>query len=203
MSSGRLTFAIGAALLGLLGAAIAVVGTAEGAEATPATEVKVVNGAETPALAVPVTAPAPLPVAVAGAEPVLVQDVSSGVQPVHVGSGSSELTIASGQLAAFSTFQVPAGKRLVIEHFSGRLILPTGQQSRGATIDTRTATLDGTATTQRSHYDFQPDANYFFVEGLVKRYADPGTTVQVTVFRNATSGAGSFRWSLSGYLVDV
>jgi hypothetical protein len=209
MSSGRVTVGIGIALLGLLGGAVAVVGTAEGADAAPATEVKVVNGAETPALAVPITAPAPLPVTgslavtVGGSEPLLVQDVSSGVQPVHVGSGSGELTIASGQLAAFTTFQVPAGKRLVIEHFSGRLILPAGQLSRGATIDTRTVTLDGTATTQRSHFDFEPDANYFFVNDLVKRYADTGTAVQVTVFRNATAGSGSFRWSLSGYLVDV
>ena len=207
MSSGRVTVGVGAALLGLLAGAAAVVGTAEGAGAQSAGDVRVVNGAETPALAVPVTASAPLPVSgslgVTADEPLLVQDVSSGVQPVHVGSGSAELTIPNGQLAASSMFAVPADKRLVIEHFSGRLILPAGQLSRGATVDTRTAAVNGTATTQRSHFDFQPDANYFFLNNVVKRYADPGTTVQVTVFRNGTTGTGMFRWSLSGYLVDV
>ncbi|MGB8910102.1 MAG: hypothetical protein WCC84_15260 [Candidatus Cybelea sp.] len=99
---------------------------------------------------------------------------------------------------------VPSGKRLVIEYVSGEAFLPTGQTCLFSVI-----TTIGGASVGTSHYLVSYAMGNFgapdcFVAGQVVRlFADPGTTVMLRADRDAASGAGIARMSLSGQLVDA
>ena len=118
---------------------------------------------------------------------------------------SADLGFADGSSNSFSFFgfTVPAGKRLVIETISAELFVPVGQQV--------------TALINTSMNNFQPFVwlpfTYKFTNNsedgyiatiAVRMYSDPGTTPEVTIFRNSTQGLttqGAVQ--CFGYLVDL
>jgi hypothetical protein len=91
-----------------------------------------------------------------------------------------------------SQFNVPAGKRLVIEYVSARLTTPVGQASA---IGFNTTTNGIGAT---SYIPTEEGAGERIVGRRVWLTADPGSTV---LYQSA--GAASGDMVLSGYLVDV
>src|SRR4029077_12980696 len=94
------------------------------------------------------------------------------------------------------SFQVPAGKRLVIEYYSG----PPQDLSGGAAGMVLTTTAGGTFV----QYVVYVNANTTNqVNQIARIYADPATTVEASSFNagGATSTAGFV--TVSGHLVNV
>ena len=100
---------------------------------------------------------------------------------------------------------VPAGKRLVIEHVSVRAELPPGQTARATIV----VSLNGEAAT---HYLVmvgqgtvisQPTNRAVFVASQEMRlYVDAATGPGVNVERDNANEPGNAYASISGYLVD-
>jgi hypothetical protein len=113
------------------------------------------------------------------------------------------LVFNSGDSGAFQPFQVPAGKRLVIEHVSARAALTEGQQLTETSIET----LQVGGGSVIKHYfvaSFQASvpgvADYYAISQQTRLYAVGG--VQVRAFRSNTTGTAQMNISVSGYLVD-
>jgi hypothetical protein len=141
-------------------------------------------------------------------DPVRVRNVNDAIQPVQV--STTCLTSTLGCLPTI--YNVPVGKRLVIEYASlGVCILP----GQSATLNIATTTggqsanhyLNGTpaaAGPGTAAIGCNSGASSFVATGQqVKIYADAGTGVVVTGERNSTVGSANFHFSISGYLVDV
>jgi hypothetical protein len=103
-----------------------------------------------------------------------------------------------------ATFTVPAGKRLVIEVVSYSLFLPTGTRPTLNFIDVSTANSNQSPVSYYVPVSLQGNngtEDVFTGNSLTRLYADPGSTVDVAVRSNSTSGLASV--SVSGYLVNV
>ncbi len=99
---------------------------------------------------------------------------------------------------------VPAGKRLVIEHVSVRIELALGQTARASIA----VSLNGKTA---SHYLVmvgqgtvigQPDRAVFVTSQEMRLYVDPGTRPGVNVERDNANQLGNAYASISGQLVD-
>jgi hypothetical protein len=178
-------FALAAACLAIAALSLALYGGTPVAAVTNAIkQVQVVNSPTQP-----------IPMVVSDASQPIQAVVNPGTQPIPVtisGAGGTTGTavqataiIAGDQATTVSAvlYQVPAGKRLVIEYVSS----VSDSSLRSISI---TTTVGGS------------QAEWFFTSGmgnLVRMYADPGTNVGASVYH----GTGLVRILMSGYLVDA
>ncbi|MGH7287441.1 MAG: hypothetical protein ACREI8_05415 [Myxococcota bacterium] len=185
----------------LLVAAIALLapltGRAQPAVVGPTKPVLVVNS---PAEPVPVDGT----VSVEG--PVTVTDADNpAFQPFQ----NEELfSIPAGSLGDDESFTVPSGKRLVIEFVSFKLVVPTGQKPtfNWVRINGSTGSVDFFfPLTVQATGDLIGGVNsdIFIGSSETRLYADPGSTVGLSVRRDADVSTGSASVSVSGHLVDL
>jgi hypothetical protein len=143
-------------------------------------------------------------------DPVRVRSVNDALQPIAVTAFCTSQASIGCSPSVF--YQVPAGKRLVIEYASFRVCVLPGQAT-GMSIRT---TVGGNLVT---HYlDSAPasagpgsfnlacnaGASTFAQRGQqVRLYADAGTFVGVEGDRDSPVGSAAFTLAISGYLVDV
>jgi hypothetical protein len=132
------------------------------------------------------------------ADPVAVRDAAVW-NAVHV----SESLRTAEALSQHPVFNVPAGKRLVIEFVSVVLEVPHDEWA-GVAIENR---LNGAAA--RNWLELgrlrRVSSDRFTASEQVRLYADPGTVVQVFLARDPLGAGGEMVGSinLSGYLVDL
>lgn len=117
-----------------------------------------------------------------------------------------DLAIPAGSLFSdILVYQVPSGKRLVIEFVTAKLLVPSGQAGKLVNV---AVTVAGTGAsfalplTEVAEADTAAGVLYVASQ-LTKIYADPGTLVVVEPVRDATSGTSGGRIALAGYLVDA
>jgi hypothetical protein len=114
------------------------------------------------------------------------------------------ISFTAGRLEGFGSFQVPSGKRLVVEHVSARVALPNGQRI----IESRIETLQAGGGAMARHYltahveGSRPGAgDYFSVSQDMRLYAVGA--VRFGFFRTSDSNVGLVNATVSGYLVDL
>ncbi len=106
-------------------------------------------------------------------------------------------------LSATTSFFVPAGKRLVIEHVSGTALIDT----EGEVVEflVATTTNDMYATHRLSFFSIGSAGGFtkgYTVSQRMTLYADSNTDVVFYAHRNLP-GLGAMHVSVSGYLVDL
>src|SRR5215207_4673536 len=114
------------------------------------------------------------------------------------------LTGVPGSYGALQIAQVPAGKRLVIEHVAVSGVTPTGQRifanlstGLGSFIAHHPLVVHAQGTNENGEAEFA-------ISQQVRLYADPGTAVTLYATRSSTSGMAVVLYAtVSGYLVDV
>jgi hypothetical protein len=133
----------------------------------------------------------------------LVSISGTGGQPFHpptTGSG----TIVNFAMTGDASFEVPAKKLLVIEHIYIFLPLPSGQTPYWSYLETVAGGVTNRHRLKKLEPYASPNGGTFIMSEEVTFYADPGSTVTLTVSRAPyQAGAAHFAWSLSGYLVDA
>jgi hypothetical protein len=134
-------------------------------------------------------------------DPALVRDVDNpGRDPFQI---QLPVPIAAGTNAPNAVFQVPAGKRLVIEYVSAMGNVPVGQRVQFVNVNTFSSgslVFHYLRATEMGTSSATPGVGYIASEA-VRFYADPGTQVRVAVNRNDGAGTGTFTIAVSGYLV--
>jgi hypothetical protein len=108
------------------------------------------------------------------------------------------VNIDAGTTGNLNSFDVPAGKRLVIESVAGTVFLPAGQYVRISTIRTDFSLADFYLV--GNPVAGQTDSVTVFNHSL-KLYAD--RNVEFSVNRTGSTGSGLAVLSVSGYLVDI
>ncbi len=133
----------------------------------------------------------------------LVSVSGSGGQPWQ---RSGSFNITDGQAGGGESFAVPTGKLLVIEHVSGLVRLPTGQDPFQAYISTRAGGVDAWHRLSRlssTTYNNAAGDRFLFSQEMTA-YAGPNNNMGINVQRFPyTTGAGVVEYVLSGYLVDA
>jgi hypothetical protein len=142
--------------------------------------------------------------------PVIVQDVSTPKRTLFQANATFPDQPFTGNGTATGTIAVPAGKRLVIEHVSGRGVIPNGaaQPFFYFTIST---TVGGVSVEHfldvSKPFVFQNQTGTSSVHAVsqeMKLYADPGSTIQVSVLSFSQIGnIISINFAVSGYLEDA
>jgi hypothetical protein len=117
---------------------------------------------------------------------------------------TAEIKIPNGTGGQNGGFQVPAGKRLVIEYASGEAFAPTGQKCLFSVL----TSLAGQPVSTRHYLESTPlgkfgAQDYFRAGQVVRLYADPGTVVTLRIDRDLATGDALARMSISGELVAV
>ena len=171
--------------------------TLYGQKPTPSpVSVKVAN---TDSEAVPITGS--VNVANLGSAILRVQDVDHPArQPVQ----AHAICPDDGFRCPLDLYEVPAGKRLVIEYVSFRALIPVGQVAE-LEISTVVSGQTGLYLLPMT----QPSVNTSggiprtSVAQQVRLYADPGTKVRFEGMRNSDTGPQAYFYSFSGYLVNV
>lgn len=112
-------------------------------------------------------------------------------------------TIDEGAGGHTISFQVPEGKRLVVDSLGTHAALPGGQTLTHVAVRTEVngtiyfhvlgPTFQGTVSGGRSIFVGSQQTTFF---------ADGGTTVQITAVRTANTGEGTFSPTLAGHLID-
>lgn len=143
-------------------------------------------------------------------ETVVVENAASDPVPVAV---QTEVTTRSADNPAFHpyedsktgsfdgnsgevTFQIPAGKRLVVELVTVEAYVPSGQRATRAYIGlNHRLTLDPQGT--ESVFDL------FAGTHSMRLYIGPNQNFSVHVYRNSSAGTGTYFVTVSGYLVDL
>lgn len=135
----------------------------------------------------------------------LVKDLNNAAyQPFAADPGTK--TFAAGSVGLTQDLiTVPAGKRAVIEHFSGL----TALESTNSFI--RFVIVYTSGGSQHRHEVVPVKVGGSFVAGIdiltfsqpVRAYADPGTTIMVLADRRSSGGYASVECHLSGYFVDI
>jgi hypothetical protein len=136
----------------------------------------------------------------APANPVPVSIVSDGMQPFQE---AVDFVLAPGAREDNATFVVPAGKRLVIEHFSAIAQGPTGQRYLAWVRTTVNAVTPSGTYLVFSQQMAAGGVDVYTATQPMRVYADPGTTVYVFFSRGFDdTGFCSFNAAISGYFVD-
>jgi len=112
------------------------------------------------------------------------------------------LKFTAGQREAFGSVSVPSGKRLVIEHVSARVMLPTGQKL----FESRITTVQTAGGAEGYHYlSTTAEGSYlgsdFFSISQSLRLYSVGYA-KFSFFRADTAQAGLVNAAVSGYLVN-
>jgi len=131
------------------------------------------------------------------AAPVQVANPDTSPVPVRVlGNASHKPFQTTVYIDQSTTIKVPAGKRLVIEHFAA--IRPAEHSAPILTVRIIT-NVNGDFV---YHYFSQPaitDTGWQFADKMIKLYADPATNVNVVYVGDQTGGMVM----ISGYLEDA
>jgi hypothetical protein len=122
-------------------------------------------------------------------------------QPFAVHGGG----VTQDELFAADKFSVPAGKRLIVETVTMFAAVPPGDRaSCGLTADPA-----GPSDLVTHHFAVTPQGNapapydQFVSTSPVRLYFGPGDELIWFCFRSNGNGFVTFRWSISGYLLDV
>jgi hypothetical protein len=145
------------------------------------------------------------------AVPVTVQNTVStratdnpALQPYEQGG---QITFASNANGGTIDFDVPAGKRLVIESVTITANLTTGQRLVNAAFRTtnNSSLLYHDLVIHDEGHDALLDIDVFTASQLTRGYSDAGTgSVRVSCRRDTATGAGSTaNVSVTGYLIDL
>lgn len=132
--------------------------------------------------------------------PVWVRDVDNPARQPF--SQNLTLTLPQGQQLGLIGFQVPDGKRLVIEFISANSEVPAGEKDVfliQALANSIGYTHYLTATYQANFSGFDS----FVISQPIRMCADPSTTVRFQLVRSAATDNGGFTFNVSGYLVDA
>jgi hypothetical protein len=113
------------------------------------------------------------------------------------------VTFSPTETQKSDTFTVPSGKRLVIEQISVDGFVASGQKVRAALLANTNSDLATFGVEMVPQGSFPGQGDVFVGNEHLRVYADPGTTVFVTLRRNDGTGDGRFEVGLSGYLVDA
>ena len=116
-----------------------------------------------------------------------------------IGSG---VELPDGRESVSDSFSVPAAKRLVVQHVSGRITLPQGQSPRLVAIFATVGSERQAHVLPFQRLVVAPFGVIWFFGGPITMYAESAGPVLVNVVRNNATGAGFFNWALTGYLVD-
>jgi hypothetical protein len=150
-----------------------------------------------------IVGPLPLPVVVNGNSSTAglwIRSVNDAVEPVQARANLIVPPGSHGQ--GLVLYNVPAGKRLVIEYGNAFCTLPAGQ---AITLEFETG-LNGSSAIH--HLQSSPPAPFgsnpsTAASQAVRLYADPGTQLTSFVVRTDTSGTASCVVQLSGYLAAL
>ncbi len=120
-------------------------------------------------------------------------------------SGGFGFLVANGTTSTTSLGVVPAGKRLVIEYFSGSGEVPTGQTAYFYISTTAGGTGGSHSVPVTQKF---ADAAFAGSDALVaaqplRLYADPGTNVEVGFRRSSANGGAFCSAFISGYYVTL
>jgi hypothetical protein len=186
------------ALIGAVSLLTPLTGQSQTNTVGPTKPVLVVNSPSEP---VPVTGT--VNVGNLGDGPLPVRDVDNPArQPVQ----ADAFCDGTGATGCFTRiFEVPPGKRLVIEYASMQAGIPAGQV---ALFEIQTLAGGASSSVQHSFPLSAPSVSGFgggltAVGQQVRVYADPGISVGVAGRRNIVAGDARFNFTISGYLVDV
>lgn len=133
-------------------------------------------------------------------QPVPVQVIAPAPQPFQ---RQFPLDWADGVGFATASYQVPADKRLAIEYASLYAYLPPDGQSIFVRV---VSTVGGESAFHTLAVQKQEDygvLKQFGAAHTVRIYADPGSTIQVSVGRVPFAGTANATVTLSGRLEDV
>lgn len=141
--------------------------------------------------------------------PVSLRDVDNAARQPFQFNASGNFTDGFAGTGPVPITQVPAGKRLIIEHVSVFGSTPLGQKLILASI----------GVTQQNANSGQPVLHYLVINSagsdafaaryscsqMVRLYADPGTIVSLSAQRDATAGTlfGAVAYAISGYFINV
>jgi hypothetical protein len=121
-----------------------------------------------------------------------------------------ETQIASFNNGGFVTAiffnEVPAGKRLVIEHVSVEAQVPIGQTARASFVSHLGQTSSDHSLVMNSQgvvVGSPANRESFVASQLVRFYEDGGTGPGINVSRSDSIGGGFAVGTISGYLVEV
>jgi hypothetical protein len=109
-----------------------------------------------------------------------------------------QIVIDDGEIFGSASFQVPAGKRLVIEQVS--FLMTPGEDMMSAVVMTKLAG----APAVNSYFTGAVNVEAWVATSQLRCYADGGTTVVLTAVRRSTIGDITFvEFNVSGYLVNM
>ncbi len=145
--------------------------------------------------------------------PVIVQDVSAPKRTPFQASATFPDQPFTDSGTATGTIAVPAGKRLVIEHVSGRGVVPI-RDTDPYFYFTISTTVGGVSIEHPMDvpkpFNFQCGGCLNGVNSVhaisqeMKLYADPGSTIQISVLAfNPIGNIISISFAVSGYLEDA
>jgi hypothetical protein len=137
-------------------------------------------------------------------DPVRVRNVNDAIQPFQTGAGCSEVIGQTG--CNVDVFTVPAGKRAVIEYFSGVARIDAGQVALlDVTMVTAGFPIDQFLALTTPAVIFPSPVGPSTTWGQqVRWYADPGTIVNIQANQNGPATTiFVFTFRISGYFVDV
>jgi hypothetical protein len=111
----------------------------------------------------------------------------------------------NSDLGSANLFTVPAGKRFVLEDFSGEALIAPGDSLLSAEIGVGSPSVPVQVRAVPSLTGNFPQLmlDAFFFGRIARGYAEPGATVTATVLRDGTLGKGGVDVAISGYLVDM
>jgi len=140
-------------------------------------------------------------VGTAGTTVVLVKNVDTTTLVQQVFQQSLSCSTSSGMASnCTATFNVPAGKQLMVEYLQ---VVSTGNVTNGMQHFEFQTTVSGQAQT----YLYGPGnkllSDTASDDHVVRIYADPGSTVQLTGVQGMAGPGITFNLLLSGHLIDV
>ena len=163
----------------------------------PPLNVKVIN---TPSEPVPVAGT--VNVENLSSRPLSVRDVDNPARRAVQATASCGLE--SSELSCTATiFSVPANKRLVIEYFSERILVPEGQVARVGILTKLASDELVLHAVYTPASEFSLGLGSIWTGQQVKIYADAETEVLVRGSRSSSSGQAAFFFTISGHLVDI
>ena len=145
--------------------------------------------------------------------PVRVKSVNDGIQPIQIEASCLTQTVGCG---TGSVYTVPINKRLVVEYVSMHVCGLPGLTAEGSMLTSNVGTSGFvTHAFNVTPPTFAPGSTAIgcnsatpssttSIGQLVRIYAETGSTVTMEGLRaNGIAGTATFRFSISGYLVDV
>ena len=113
-----------------------------------------------------------------------------------------ELSIGTGNVAAYGSIPVPSGKRLVIEYLSLFGNLPAGQRLNVSVV-TLVSGLRASYRPQINTQDAGDGTTSVSASEVMRVYADSGTIVSLNATRSSSTGSGPLTVSISGHYVNL